>query len=57
MQAWKTAHDHQVVMLDRRLANVEAAAGRAEEETRLVSIQISGLSKDLDRQPEQRSKP
>lgn len=47
MEAWQSAHDHQVVTLDRRMADVEAAAARAEEEARIVSIQMSDLSEGL----------
>jgi hypothetical protein len=47
MEAWQAAHDHQVVTLDRRMADVESAAARAEEEARIVSIQMSELSQDL----------
>lgn len=47
MEAWQSAHDHQVVTLDRRMADVEAAAARAEEEARIVSLQMSDLSEGL----------
>lgn len=49
MEAWQAAHDHQVITLDRRMADVEAAAARAEEEARIVSIQMSELSEGLHR--------
>jgi len=47
MEAWQSAHNHQVVTLDRRMADVENAAARAEEEARIVSIQMSDLSEGL----------
>lgn len=45
--AWQAAHDHQVASLDRRMRDVEQAAGRAEEEARIVSMQMVELSQRL----------
>ncbi|HEY8545955.1 MAG TPA: hypothetical protein VIL36_12940 [Acidimicrobiales bacterium] len=45
--AWQAAHDHQVASLDRRMRDVEQAAGRAEEEARIVSLQMMELSQRL----------
>ncbi len=45
--AWQAAHDHQVASLDRRMRDVEQAAGRAEEEARIVSMQMMELSQRL----------
>jgi predicted nucleic acid-binding Zn-ribbon protein len=53
MEAWQSAHDHQVVTLDRRMADVESAAARAEEEARIVSLQVAELSEGLHRRVEQ----
>lgn len=45
--SWQAAHDHQVASLDRRMRDVEQAAGRAEEEARIVSMQMVELSRGL----------
>jgi hypothetical protein len=51
--AWQAAHDHQVASLDRRMQDVEAAAARAEEEARIVSVQMAELTQNLCRRLEQ----
>lgn len=51
--AWQAAHDHQVASLDRRMRDVEAAAARAEEEARIVSVQMAELTQGLCRRLEQ----
>jgi TolA-binding protein len=57
--SWQAAHDHQVASLDRRMRDVEEAAGRAEEEARIVSMQMvelsRGLAERLDRVEKRRS--
>ena len=45
--SWQAAHDHQVEGLDRRLREVEASAARAENEARIVSAQLSDLTRSL----------
>jgi hypothetical protein len=45
--AWQAAHDHQVESMDRRLRDVEASAARAENEARMVSVQIAGMDRSL----------
>jgi hypothetical protein len=45
--SWQAAHDHQVEGLDRRLQDVEASAARAENEARMVSVQLVDLSRSL----------
>jgi hypothetical protein len=51
--AWQAAHDHQVASLDRRMRDVEVAAARAEEEARIVSVQMAELTQSLMRRLEQ----
>jgi hypothetical protein len=51
--AWQAAHDHQVASLDRRMRDVEVAAARAEEEARIVSVQMAELTQNLVRRLEQ----
>jgi TolA-binding protein len=51
--AWQAAHDHQVASLDRRLRDVEIAAARAEEEARIVSVQMAELTQGLCQRLEQ----
>ncbi len=51
--AWQAAHDHQVESLDRRMRDVEHAAARAEEEARIVSLQMADLTEGLVRRLEQ----
>lgn len=51
--AWQAAHDHQVASLDRRMRDVEVAAARAEEEARIVSVQMAELTQGLCRRLEQ----
>ena len=51
--AWQAAHDHQVASLDRRMRDVEVAAARAEEEARIVSVQMAELTQGLVRRLEQ----
>jgi hypothetical protein len=51
--AWQAAHDHQVASLDRRMRDVEQAAARAEEEARIVSVQMAELTQGLVRRLEQ----
>jgi TolA-binding protein len=51
--AWQAAHDHQVASLDRRMRDVEEAAARAEEEARIVSVQMAELTQGLVRRLEQ----
>jgi hypothetical protein len=51
--AWQAAHDHQVASLDRRMRDVEHAAARAEEEARIVSVQMAELTQGLVRRLEQ----
>jgi hypothetical protein len=51
--AWQAAHDHQVESLDRRMRDVEVAAARAEEEARIVSVQMAELTQGLVRRLEQ----
>lgn len=45
--SWQAAHDHQVEGIDRRLRDVEASAARAENEARMVSVQLTDLSRSL----------
>jgi hypothetical protein len=45
--SWQAAHDHQVEGIDRRLRDVEASAARAENEARMVSVQLVDLSRSL----------
>lgn len=51
--AWQAAHDHQVASLDRRMRDVETAAARAEEEARIVSVQMADLTRHLIRRMDQ----
>lgn len=51
--SWQAAHDHQVESLDRRMRDVEEAAARAEEEARIVSVQMAELTRGLVRRLEQ----
>jgi len=51
--SWQAAHDHQVESLDRRMRDVEEAAARAEEEARIVSVQMAELTHGLVRRLEQ----
>lgn len=44
---WQSMHDHQVASMDRRLLDLEECAARAEEETRLVSLQMERISHAL----------
>jgi hypothetical protein len=45
--AWQAAHDHQVESIDRRLRDVEKSAARAENEARMVSVQLVDMSRSL----------
>jgi hypothetical protein len=45
--AWQASHDHQVEMIDRRMREVEASAARAENECRMVFVQVSEMSESL----------
>ena len=45
--SWQAAHDHQVEGIDRRLRDVEASAARAENEARMVSVQLVDMSRSL----------
>ncbi|HMG41397.1 MAG TPA: hypothetical protein VK611_08705 [Acidimicrobiales bacterium] len=45
--SWQAAHDHQVEGIDRRLRDVEASAARAENEARIVSVQLADLTRSL----------
>jgi hypothetical protein len=45
--AWQAAHDHQVESIDRRMRDVEASAARAENEARMVSVQMAEMSDSL----------
>lgn len=45
--AWQAAHDHQVEVIDRRMCEVEASAARAENEARMVSVQVAEMSESL----------
>jgi uncharacterized protein HemX len=47
VETWQAAHDHQVTSLCRRMTDVEAAAARAEEEARIVSVQLTELCEGL----------
>ena len=47
VEAWQAAHDHQVDSLCRRMTDVESAAARAEEEARIVSLQLTELCEGL----------
>jgi hypothetical protein len=51
--SWQAAHDHQVESLDRRMRDVEQAAARAEEEARIVSVQMAELTRGLVQRLEQ----
>jgi len=53
VSSWQAAHDHQVALLDRRMRDVEEAAARAEEEARIVSVQMADLTRSLVRRLEQ----
>jgi len=53
VSSWQSAHDHQVALLDRRMRDVEEAAARAEEEARIVSVQMADLTRSLVRRLEQ----
>jgi hypothetical protein len=50
--AWQAAHDHQVELLDRRMRDVEVAAAGAQEEARIVSVQLAELTQGLVRRLE-----
>lgn len=45
--AWQAAHDYQVESIDRRMRDVEASAARAENEARMVSVQMAEMSDSL----------
>lgn len=45
--AWQAAHDHQVESIDRRMRDVEASAARAENEARIVSVQMAEMTETL----------
>jgi hypothetical protein len=47
--AWQGMHNHQVASMDKRLADLEECAARAEEEARLVSHQLERISRSLVR--------
>jgi hypothetical protein len=47
VMGWQAAHDHQVETIDRRLRDVEASAARAENEARIVSVQLADMSRSL----------
>lgn len=47
--AWQSMHDHQVASMDRRLLDLEECAARAEEESRIVSLQMQRMSQSLRR--------
>ena len=51
--SWQAAHDHQVEGIDRRLRDVEASAARAENEARIVSAQLTDLTRSLITRMEQ----
>lgn len=51
--SWQAAHDHQVEGIDRRLRDVEASAARAENEARIVSVQLTDLTSTLLERMEQ----
>jgi hypothetical protein len=44
----RSAHDHQVIGIDRRLESVEVAAADAAQEGRIVSVQLSEITETLD---------
>lgn len=46
---WQSMHDHQVASMDRRLLDLEECAARAEEESRIVSLQMQRMSQALRR--------
>jgi hypothetical protein len=50
--AWQAAHDHQVAVLDRRMRDVEVAAAGAQEEARIVSVQLAELTQGFMRRLE-----
>jgi hypothetical protein len=45
--AWQAAHDHQVEQIDRRMRDVETSAARAENEARIVSVQMAEMSETV----------
>jgi hypothetical protein len=45
--AWQAAHDHQVESIDRRMRDLESSAARAENEARMVSVQLTDMSRSL----------
>ncbi|MGH9213853.1 MAG: hypothetical protein ACRD2C_24745 [Acidimicrobiales bacterium] len=47
VMAWQAAHDHHVESIDRRMRDVEASAARAENEARMVSVQMADMSESL----------
>lgn len=47
VMAWQAAHDHQVESIDRRMRDVEASAARAENEARMVSLQMADVTESL----------
>lgn len=47
VMAWQAAHDYQVESIDRRMRDVEASAARAENEARMVSVQMADMSEAL----------
>jgi hypothetical protein len=53
VMAWQAAHDHQVEWFDRRMRDVEASAARAENEARMVSMQLADMSESLAERMEQ----
>lgn len=48
--SWQSMHDHHVASMDRRLLDLEECAARAEEESRIVSLQVQRMSQALRRQ-------
>jgi hypothetical protein len=51
--AWQAAHDHQVELIDRRMRDVETSAARAENEARMVSVQMAEMSETVKGRIEQ----
>jgi hypothetical protein len=47
VMAWQAAHDHQVESIDRRMRDVESSAARAENEARMVSVQMAEMSESI----------
>lgn len=50
---WQSMHDHQVASMDRRLLDLEECAARAEEESRMVSLQMQRISQTLQHRVDQ----